>query len=198
MMKNRFTAMTAFIVVIASCWLSPVVCMAENTAVMIQQSPVNAGQINIGTGVHQFDMNTEINLNAVARPGYRFVYWLGDVSDTESISTMAYLDGPKIIIAVFQRVDYAALEEQTYNAAGTTGTSNLHAGAVAPTQSQASAQASRKPQSASKTIFQPDQFPVPDGTYDDVDFPVPAQPLPEPATGLILILGSLITCRSRK
>jgi len=197
-MKNIFTAMTAFIAVIAYCCFSPVVSMAENTSVMIQQSPVNGGQINLGTGVHQFDMNTEINLNAVAKPGYQFVYWLGDVSDTESANTMAYLNGPKIIIAVFEHVEYSVLEEKMHKVTGTTVASTLHPDAVAPNQSQASAKASRKNQSASGTIFQESEFPVPIATCDDLDFPVPTQSVPEPATGLLIILGSLITYRSRK
>ena len=45
-----------------------------------------------------------IRLTAVPRPGYHFLYWLGDVIDPHSISTAAYLDGPKIIVAVYARI----------------------------------------------------------------------------------------------
>ena len=75
-------------------------------AVLVQESPAGAGEIKPGPGVHTFGINENVTLTTVARPGWRFVYWLGEVSDPTANRTMLAVDGPKIIIAVFQRDEY--------------------------------------------------------------------------------------------
>lgn len=75
-------------------------------AVLIQENPVGAGEIKPGIGVHTFNVNEVVTLTTIARPGWRFVYWLGEVSDPTANRTMLAVDGPKIIIAVFQRDEY--------------------------------------------------------------------------------------------
>lgn len=84
-------------------------CQTAGTALLLQQSPVNGGTITPSVGVHHFDLNTDVTLTAIPKPGYQFVYWLGDVSDPTASRTVAYLDAPKIIIAVFERVAYEFL-----------------------------------------------------------------------------------------
>jgi hypothetical protein len=81
----------------------------SNYAVLVQESPVGAGEIKPGIGVHDFGANETVTLTTVANPGWKFVYWLGDVSDPTANRTMMSVDGPKIIIAVFQRDEYAML-----------------------------------------------------------------------------------------
>ena len=72
-------------------------------AVLVQESPVGAGEIKPGIGVHTFSINETVTLTTVPKPGYRFVYWLGDVSNPTTNRTMLAVDGPKIIIAVFEQ-----------------------------------------------------------------------------------------------
>ena len=79
----------------------------SNYAVLVQESPVGAGEIKPGIGVQTFNANETVTLTTVANSGWKFVYWLGDVSDPTSNCTMMSVDGPKIIIAVFQRDEYA-------------------------------------------------------------------------------------------
>lgn len=79
---------------------------AGEAALLLQQSPIKGGSIKPERGVHYFNLNTNINLTAVPRPGYQFVYWLGDVGNPTSNSTVVKLDSPKIIIAVFERERY--------------------------------------------------------------------------------------------
>jgi hypothetical protein len=81
--------------------------MANDYAMLVQESPVGAGEIKPGIGVHNFGANETVTLITVANPGWKFVYWLGDVSDPTANRTMTSVDGPKIIIAVFQRDEYA-------------------------------------------------------------------------------------------
>jgi len=79
-------------------------CRAEEVAVLIEQSPPNGGEVAGGTGIRYYPLGTYIRLLAVPRPGYQFVYWLGDVVDPLLISTIAHIDGPKIIVAVYAKV----------------------------------------------------------------------------------------------
>jgi hypothetical protein len=81
--------------------------MANDYAMLLQESPVGAGEIKPGIGIHNFNANETVTLITVANPGWKFVYWLGDVSDPTTNRTMTSVDGPKIIIAVFQRDEYA-------------------------------------------------------------------------------------------
>lgn len=82
-----------------------------NTALLLKQSPANGGTVTPGVGVHNLVSDSVVNLTAIPEQGYRFVYWLGDVSDPESNNTVASLDSPKIIIAVFERDSYEYLPE---------------------------------------------------------------------------------------
>ncbi|HEY4759288.1 MAG TPA: hypothetical protein VIH42_01775 [Thermoguttaceae bacterium] len=79
-------------------------CRAEEIAVLIEQSPPKGGEVAGGTGVRYYPAGTYIRLLAIPRPGYQFVYWLGDVVDPLSMNTMAHLDGPMIIVAVYAKV----------------------------------------------------------------------------------------------
>ena len=79
---------------------------AGQNALLLQQSPVDGGAVEPGLGVHQLDAGSAMRLKAVPRPGYQFVTWLGDVDEPTSPVTMAQMDSPKIVIAVFERVQY--------------------------------------------------------------------------------------------
>lgn len=90
---------------IISCGLpTPAHCQTSGVALLVQQTPAEGGIVAPSTGVHHFARNSEIALVAIPKPGYQFVCWLGDVTDPNSSRAVAYLDRPKIVIAVFARI----------------------------------------------------------------------------------------------
>lgn len=78
-------------------------CQAVEVAVLIEQSPPKGGEVAGGTGVRYFPFGSTIRLTAVPSPGYHFLFWLGDVVDPQSINTVAHLDGPMVIVAVYAK-----------------------------------------------------------------------------------------------
>jgi len=75
-------------------------------AVLIEQSPVDAGKITPQVGIYRAELDEVVTLRAIAKPGYRFVYWLGDVTDATANETIIFVDGPKIVMAVFERSEF--------------------------------------------------------------------------------------------
>ncbi|HUS73104.1 MAG TPA: PEP-CTERM sorting domain-containing protein [Sedimentisphaerales bacterium] len=86
--------------------LGPAYCETGGPVLLLQQTPANGGTINPRAGVHNFEQNASVTLQAIPQAGYHFVYWLGDVSDPTSNRTTVYLDAPKIVVAVFERTVY--------------------------------------------------------------------------------------------
>jgi len=108
------------IAVIVAGLLESAYCKMDRTVLLLQQTPPQGGEISPSAGLHHFDLNTEVTLTAIPKPSYKFVYWLGDVSEPTANSTVVYLDAPKIVIAVFVRDEYEflAVEERTQSALG--------------------------------------------------------------------------------
>jgi len=94
-------------------FLGPAYCEPNGPVLLIQQTPAKGGAITPGAGVHYYELNASVTLQAIPQPGYQFVFWLGDVSDTTSNRTTVYLDAPKIVVAVFEQTEYA-LERTGY------------------------------------------------------------------------------------
>ncbi len=95
----------------------------DNFSLMIQVSPVNGGMISpaiSSSGVFSAARGEAVTVTATANPGYRFVYWLGDVANATANSTSVVADSPKILVAVFQR---ESLEDNQIRAAGITSSS---------------------------------------------------------------------------
>jgi len=163
-----------------------------DTALLLQQTPPGGGRITPSIGVHQFELNTDVTLTAVPKPGYQFVYWLGDVSDPTTHSTIVHLDAPKIIIAVFEQVEYR-LPEEIERPTSSSGMGGLrgHAGDYSGGGGGGGLVKPREVKRHRKPPEEPEEeepdFPVPD---QNADFPVPA--IPEPATVVLLGLGSLL------
>jgi hypothetical protein len=93
----------------------------DATVLLMQQPDVRAGSVTPDVGVHHFDLDSEVLLTAVPKPGYYFVYWIGDVSDPTAISTLIYMDAPKIVLAVFARSEFAFLIDETMMVGGNYG-----------------------------------------------------------------------------
>jgi len=193
---SRLTGAGLAIVVIVAGLAGPAYCQTNSTALLLQQTPAQGGEISLGVGVHHFALNTEVTLTAVPKHGYQFAYWLGDVSDPTARTTIVYLDAPKIIIAIFERLEFEleflAVEERAQSRPGgglrrsaadyvRRGFSGGGGGRRPPTEWE-------WPEREKS-----DYFPVPG---DANDFPVPSSP--EPTTALLLALGSLFTFTRRR
>jgi len=179
---------------------------AAGVSFIIKPIPAQGGTITPSPGIHNFELDTEIALTAAPRPGYRFVCWLGDVSDPDASSTITQVNEPKIIIAFFQSTEYEAmLPKMSAPGGGGSGGAQLHAGGgingignnaslmggggkVVPKIVSPSPEAPLwdSPLPEIPTVI----VPVPDLPIMLV--PVPDEPVvPEPATGTLLFLGSL-------
>ncbi|MCF7973091.1 MAG: PEP-CTERM sorting domain-containing protein [Phycisphaerae bacterium] len=75
---------------------------APDVELMLEQSPSDAGRITPGTGIHRFIPNTQIEITAIPQQGFRFAYWLGDVTDPTASTTIVYLNDSKAIVAVYE------------------------------------------------------------------------------------------------
>lgn len=168
--------------------LEPTYCQTNSTVLVLQQMPAQCGIITPDVGIHFFDLDTVVVLTAIAKPGYQFVYWLGDVSDPTSNSTIAYLDAPKIIIAVFERAEYKFLEVQEWAfGRGLTDLVPSARGYGRPVPPGGDGKKKKKPPEEEEK--ESDKFPVPGQYPEDDDLPVP---IPEPQMGALLLCGSLL------
>ncbi|MBN1787682.1 MAG: hypothetical protein JW806_04740 [Sedimentisphaerales bacterium] len=159
---------------------------AQDYAILVQESPVGAGQIKPGIGVHTFNANEEVTLTTVPEPGWHFVYWLGDVFNPTSNRTMVSVDGPKIIIAVFQRNEY----ELPQNSAAISVGPEILTPRVDASGSGGGG-ISVGPQKTNDTPT-PIPYPIP------IPMPEPIpEPVPEPHTAIFLFIGGCII-RNRK
>jgi len=113
------------IAIIVGCMFAPAYCQTPDVALLLQQTPAKGGVITPIAGVYHFELNSEVTLTAVPGPGYQFVYWLGDVSDPAATNTIVYLDKPKIIIAVFEQAEYSVLAGEVGPSGGGGGGSGL-------------------------------------------------------------------------
>jgi hypothetical protein len=120
-------------------------------------------------------------LTAAPKPGYQFVYWLGDVTDPMSNRTIVRLDGPKIVVAVFEAVEHellvgaeiarsAPVDGLIPSATDYSRRSFRGGGGTRPRRPKLQSWESEGPEN-------PDEFPV---------------PIPEPSTVVSLMAGGLV------
>jgi hypothetical protein len=165
------------IIIIVGSLLTPAYCATSDITLFVQQTPDGGGATNPSSGIYRFSPQSEVTLTATPSPGYQFVYWLGDVSSPEAISTVVYLDKPKIVIAVFEQADY------NYSGGGSPG----GGGGTTATGGNISAGGGL----SSTTGAKPTQIvyaPSGDATPE----------IPEPATGILLGLGSVLLLKNRR
>lgn len=210
--KYRIVALRkiTFVIIVAAALSTQAFCQNEievdEYVLMIQQTPVGAGRITPATGVHNFTVNEKITITAMPKPGYIFLYWLGSVDDMTTNRTTVLIDAPKIVIAVFERAEFALMTEleSIRTGAGRGGGSNRGDGfSMGPAISPG---VPRVPPEPPEPPFVPDldDVPVPeDNPEDDLpipedDFPVPDEEfVPEPATIILLGFG-IALARTRK
>ncbi len=206
--KNNPTAfgcriLLVALVVILTSLTNPVLCHALQTAIFLRQSPTEGGTINLGEGVHYFEQYAEITLTAIPKSGWLFVVWLGEVSDATTPATTAFIDAPKIIIAVFERVAYeflvaeiGAISGPGQNLIPSAPDYARRGGGGAIRWSRPSYPYPTQPEEPeSDDVPVPsDAFPVPLPEPTTQEFPVP---LPEPTTAVLLAIGSVCAFRKR-
>ncbi len=188
--SQRVLLLLVFVVVFCGL-LKPAYCQTNRPVLLLQQIPANAGTITPGPGVHYLEQDTIVTLTAVPRPGYQFVYWLGDVSDPELNRTMAYLDAPKIIIAIFERAEFE-LEGMSEATQGIPGGywGGMRASAADYSRQGYSGGGSRRQSVSSPPAQPPGPEPLP-----PPEVPVP---VPEPTTLVLLAVGSYLAFAGRR
>ncbi len=194
-MKVKYPANVGFrsvflaVIILASCTFSSAYCQSQKITLLVQQNPSDGGQVTPNEGTYKYDQNSEVTITAAPNKGYEFLYWLGDVSNQESISTTVRLDKPKIVIAVYEPVkssdDVSERNIPTFSGGGGGGGGGGLVGNRVSIGNSISISGGgggipQKP----TTIY------VPVGENSPV--------VPEPATGLLLALGSLFTLTKRR
>ena len=171
-------------------YFDPDVDYDRGYCLLIEQSPVDAGKITPQSGIYNAELDEVVVLRAIARPGYQFAYWLGDVTDPTTNETTILMDSPKIVMAVFERSKFdLPIEGGIISGIGRGGLRGVPD--FRPKQGGgASAGGSNVP-----PPIEPPEPPEPLGN----EFPVPAEPfpvpendneeIPEPATVILLGLG---------
>lgn len=170
----------------------------DGYALMVQESPAGAGKITPGIGVHDIGLNDTVTLTAMPRPGYDFVYWLGDVTNPSTNETTITVTGPKIVVAVFERTEFELLERSDTvtpgsgrDAMGLVRSDFRMGPAVNPADH-------RNPHFKFPPFTPPEEnFPVPEAR-DPIPVPGEDEPIPEPNTLIILATGAFLGIRKRR
>ncbi len=175
-------------------------CQVVQTSLLLQKTPPQGGMVTPNVGVHGFEQSSEVVLTATPKPGYHFVYWMGDVADPTANTTTAYLDGPKIIIAVFERSEFE-FEFPTIEASQSTPVGGMRASAADYARTGGGGGGGKRPNKPNWPHYEPEEpepdvLPVPNSDDLNKPFPIPASN-PEPATGLLFVTATFLAARFR-
>ena len=162
-------------------------CQEQGYALMVQKTPSDGGIATPAAGVHDIGYGEVVILTAIPKAGYRFVYWLGSVSNPTTPETTVLVDSPVIVVAVFERyvVELVTEETQVVYGLGRSG-GGTHAGTGFRPRNEGGG--GRPRQERTYEPREEDEIPV-------YDFPVPDsndnpdEPIPEPGTILLFGFG---------
>lgn len=171
-------------------------CETDGPVLLLQQLPADGGTITPDTGIHHIELNSSVTLTAIPKPGYQFVYWLGDVSEPTLNRTTAYLNAPKIIVAVFERAEFEleGLVETGQGIPGGFG-GGMRASARDYSRQGYSGGGGRKPSVRERA---PVRRPTPKPPQPPLPPPEIPVPIPEPATVVLLAVGSYLALAGRR
>ena len=162
----------------------PAYCQTQDIVLLLEQTPVKGGEIKPAAGVHHFKPGTEVMLTAVPKPGYKFIHWLGEVSDATASSTVVYLNKPKVIVAVFEQAEHGvSADGDGLSAGGGGGPGSLFPTALDFSRPGGFSGGGGNAKPEKYIYFVKEKKPTPE--------------VPEPATGLLLVLGSLFALKQR-
>ena len=155
----------------------------DGTSLMLEMSPPEGGSLNIAPGVYSYDRFSEVTLIATPKPGYQFVYWMGNVTDATTGTTMVFLNSPKMVIAVFERDQFekVGLEDGMGGGEGSEGL--IRSGEMSNTPLEGGG--------GGTPVVNPPTTP----TTPDNDVPVP---VPEPVTATLFFAGFLMLSNYRR
>ena len=178
------------VIAIIACGLTiPAYCQTKDIVLLLEQTPVKGGEIIPVAGVHHFKLGTEVMLTAVPKPGYKFIHWLGEVSDATASSTVVYLNKPKVIIAVFEQAEHGISAD---GGSSPIGGGSGGGGGLFPTALDFSRPGGFGGGGGKKAKPQTLLY------SGKGKKPTPKAPeVPEPATGLLLMLGGLFALKRR-
>jgi len=179
---RRRLALAAAIIV----WgmFAPADCQAQEVLLLLEQTPLKGGEITPIAGVHHFEPGSEVVLSASPKPGYQFVHWLGEVSDATARSTVVYLNKPKVIVAVFEQAKYNARDILPAGGGGGGGLMPTAVNFFPQGGISAGGAGGGKPQPGPVTYVLDTNKTTPE--------------VPEPATGVLLVMGSLFAFARRR
>lgn len=174
---------------------------ADRYALLIQQSPPDAGSVTPGAGVYKIEIGQTVSLTAVPKSGYRFLYWLGDVASISTADTTIQVDSPKMVVAVFTRERY---EEELPGLRLIEGDASGGGGGGGRSYDPVGSSGGVDPSGSYGITGFGDDFRLPDdensnddvpvpGDKKDDDIPVPGdegKEVPEPTTILLLGFGA--------
>jgi len=173
------------IAIIVGGLLAPAYCQPSSVTLLLQQTPTQGGIITPTTGIYHYAPDSEVTLTAVPKDGYRFIYWLGDVSNPTASFTVVHLDEPKVVVAVFEPTNYDALDVSGSLPTSGGGGGGLFASATdfgRPSAIVVGGGAGPRPQGPISLSWQ-----TGDGMPET----------PEPATAVLLVLGGLFAFARR-
>ncbi len=167
------------LIVVLGCVLTPAYCKSSDISLFVQQTPDKGGATSPLSGIYHFALNSEVTLTATPSPGFKFVYWLGDVSNPEAVSTVVHLNKPKIVIAVFEQA------EGGFSGGGLSGGGGglTFTGGNVGSSGGLSSTTGAEPQTQT-VAYSPSSDTSPE--------------VPEPATGILLVLGSVFAFAKRR
>jgi hypothetical protein len=169
-------------------------CQGDGLALLVQVSPPGAGVVTPEPGVHRFGSDSSVNLSATPNEGYQFVYWLGDAIEPTKMNTLAYIDSPKIIVAVFAGAAFDSFPEEQAMEFGPGYDERSRSPFDAGRGGFGGLIRRERPSFASASGSPDDD--VDADEEEEAELPVPE--VPEPATVGTFILGSLMVLARRK